>query len=38
MNIGRITWDELKKVAIDLGEDMTDEEIVNMFKKVKFYF
>ncbi|CAD8064638.1 unnamed protein product [Paramecium primaurelia] len=30
---GRITWDELKRVAQDLGEEMTDEEIQHMFKK-----
>lgn len=30
---GRITWDELKHVAVDLGEEMTDEEVLAMFKK-----
>ncbi|KAM3139149.1 hypothetical protein pb186bvf_008747 [Paramecium bursaria] len=30
---GRITWDELKRVAQDLGEDMTDEQIQIMFKR-----
>lgn len=36
--IGRITWDELKRVAQDLGEDMTDDEIHAMFVKVKNNF
>ena len=30
---GKITTAELKKVAKDLGEDMTDEEIQVMFSK-----
>ncbi|KAM3127861.1 hypothetical protein pb186bvf_020051 [Paramecium bursaria] len=30
---GRIQWEELKRVAQDLGEDMTDEEIFAMFQK-----
>jgi Ca2+-binding EF-hand superfamily protein len=30
---GRITWDELKRVAQDLGEEMTDEEVLAMFKR-----
>lgn len=30
---GRITWNELKKVAQYLGEDMTDKEIQEMFNK-----
>lgn len=30
---GRITFDELKRVALDLGEEMTDEEVMSMFKK-----
>lgn len=30
---GRITWDELKRVAQDLGEEMTDDEILAMFKR-----
>ena len=30
---GRVTWDELKRVSQDLGEEMTDEELLKMFKK-----
>ena len=30
---GKISWEELKKVAQYLGEEMTDEEIQAMFKK-----
>ena len=30
---GRITWDELKRVAQDLGEEMTDAEVQDMFKR-----
>jgi len=29
----KISWEELKKVAQYLGEEMTDEEIQAMFKK-----
>jgi len=31
--LGKITYLELKRVAQDLGEDMTDEEIEKMFAK-----
>ena len=31
--LGRITWDELKRVSSDLGDDLTDEEIKVMFRK-----
>jgi Ca2+-binding EF-hand superfamily protein len=30
---GHITWDELKRVSLDLGEDMTDDELKHMFAK-----
>lgn len=30
---GRITWDELKRVATDLGEDVDDKYIKKMFSK-----
>lgn len=30
---GRVTWDELKRVSQDLGEEMSDEELLKMFKK-----
>ena len=32
--VGRITWDELKRVAVDLGEFESDEEVRRCFKKV----
>lgn len=31
--IGRITWDELKRVALDLGDDLNDDEVKKMFRK-----
>lgn len=31
--LGRITWDELKRVSSDLGDDLTDEEIKVIFRK-----
>ena len=30
---GSFTWQDLKKVAQDLGEDLTDEELQGMFTK-----
>ncbi|CAD8051441.1 unnamed protein product [Paramecium primaurelia] len=30
---GRITWDELKRVSVDLGDDLNDEEIKKIFRK-----
>ncbi|CAD8065242.1 unnamed protein product [Paramecium sonneborni] len=30
---GRITWDELKRVSADLGDDLSDEEIKKIFRK-----
>lgn len=30
---GKITWEELKKVALHLGEEMTDDEVREMFRK-----
>lgn len=30
---GKITWNELKKVAEYLGEEMSDEEVKEMFNK-----
>ena len=33
LNKGRITWDELKRVSLDLGDDLNDEEVKKMFRK-----
>jgi len=33
ISLGRITWDELKRVAVDLGEDVTDDDVRKMFAK-----
>ena len=30
---GRITWDELKRVAVDLGEDVSDDDMKKLFAK-----
>lgn len=31
--LGRITWDEFKRVSTDLGDDLTDDEIKVIFRK-----